>query len=401
MKILLATYWNIPHVGGVWTYMVQLKEKLESLGHEVDLLGFGDDNSIVHIVNENRSIETDQLLPLVNTIMKGIPEIQVNQLVNYTEIQRCVYELAAAYLGLEKYDLIHAQDVISSTSLKRVLPKNTALVTTLHGNVAYEIRDQLKTIHKSSTPHMARAYFDHLEQKGATSADTTIVANNWLKNILTGEFSVPERQVRVMQYGYDIEGFIKRMNTKTAEVPQTDKKVILFTGRLIENKGVHHLLSALGQLKNTRNDWVCWIVGEGEKLAGLRILSDQLGLSDDVVFLKNRDDVPYLLSLADMYVLPSLLDNQPLSVIEAQIAGVPVIVSDAGGLPEMVNHEVTGLIAPKGDENALAHLLGRLLEDDDYRTTLGANASEFAKKHWDMDQAVRNVLDVYQNTNKY
>ncbi|MFN2747481.1 MULTISPECIES: glycosyltransferase family 4 protein [Bacillus] len=400
MKILLATYWNIPHVGGVWTYMEQLKERLESLGHDVDLLGFGKDNSIVHIVNENRSIEKGQLLPLVEKIMNSIPEIQANQLVNYTEIHRSVYELGAAYLGLEKYDLIHAQDIIASASLKRVLPRNTALVTTLHGSVTYEIRDQLKTIHRSSTSHMARAYFDHLEQKGATSPDTTIVANNWLKNILTGEFSVPERQVRVMQYGYDIDGFLNRMNSKTADVPQTDKKVILFTGRLIENKGVHHLLSALGQLKNTRNDWVCWIVGEGEKLAGLRIQSEQLGLSNDVVFLKNRDDVPYLLSFADMYVLPSLLDNQPLSLIEAQIAGVPAVVSDAGGLPEMVTHEVTGLIAPKGDANALAGLMGRLLGDDGFRTTLGKNAKEFAKKHWDMDQAVRKVLDVYQNTVK-
>ncbi|MBU8582988.1 MULTISPECIES: glycosyltransferase family 4 protein [Bacillus] len=399
MKILLATYWNIPHVGGVWTYMEQLKEKLESLGHEVDLLGYGEESSIVHIVDENRSVKKDELLPLVKAMMseEKYPEIYANQLVSYTELQRYVYELGAAYLGLDKYDLIHAQDIISSTCIKRVMPKDQLLVTSLHGSVAYEIRDQLNTIHRSSTSHVAKAYFDHLETIGAMSGDTAIVANNWLKDILTEEFEVPEEKILVSQYGYDIDGFLGRMDTKAADMPLTDKKVILFTGRMIENKGIHHLIESLALLKNRRDDWVCWLAGEGEKLAGLRIQSEQQGIDDNVEFLRNRKDVPYLLSLADIYVLPSLLDNQPLSLIEAQIAGVPAIVSDAGGLPEMVEHEVTGLIVSKGDVNALANSLERLLEDDDFRNQLGNNAREFARKHWDMDEAVTRVLDIYQN----
>lgn len=401
MKILLATYWSIPHVGGVWTYMVQLKEKLESLGHEVDLLGYGEENSIIHIVNENRSIAKDQLLPLVKAMMseEDFPEIYANQLVSYTELQRNAYELGAAYLGLDKYDIIHAQDVISSACIKRIMPKDKVLVTSIHGSVTYEIRDQLNNIHRSPTSYIAKEYFDHLEHTGAMSAETVIVANNWLKDILTEEFAVPDGKIHVSQYGYDIDGFLARMNTKTADTPETDKKVILFTSRMIGNKGIHYLIEALSQLKGTRNDWVCWMAGEGEKLAGLKIQSEQLGLVDDVVFLKNREDVPYLLSLADIYVLPSLLDNQPLSLIEAQIAGVPAVVSDAGGLPEMVEHEETGLIVPKGDAAALSSSLERLLKDDDFRNKLGINAKEFAKKHWDMDQAVTRILDIYQNTN--
>ncbi|MGZ0682210.1 glycosyltransferase family 4 protein [Bacillus paralicheniformis] len=400
MKILLATYWSIPHVGGVWTYMVQLKEKLESLGHEVDLLGYGEENSIIHIVNENRSIAKDQLLPLVKAMMseEDFPEIYANQLVSYTELQRNAYELGAAYLGLDKYDIIHAQDVISSACIKRIMPKDKVLVTSIHGSVTYEIRDQLNNIHRSPTSYIAKEYFDHLEHTGAMSAETVIVANNWLKDILTEEFAVPDGKIHVSQYGY-IDGFLARMNTKTADTPETDKKVILFTSRMIGNKGIHYLIEALSQLKDTRNDWVCWMAGEGEKLAGLKIQSEQLGLVDDVVFLKNREDVPYLLSLADIYVLPSLLDNQPLSLIEAQIAGVPAVVSDAGGLPEMVEHEETGLIVPKGDAAALSSSLERLLKDDDFRNKLGINAKEFAKKHWDMDQAVTRILDIYQNTN--
>ncbi|NPC93055.1 glycosyltransferase family 4 protein [Bacillus sp. WMMC1349] len=402
MKILLATYWNIPHVGGVWTYMVQLKEKLESLGHDVDLLGFGEDNQVVHIVNENRKVEKDQLFPLIDKLLdhEKCPELYENELVEYTEIQRYFFELAALYFGLETYDLIHAQDVISSGCLKRVKPEKTALVTTLHGCVAYEIRHQLKTIHRSYTSSLARAYFDYLEQIGAMSADVTIVANNWMKTVLTEEFDVSKEQIEIFHYGYNIDQFLERTSKKTVEVPDTDKKIILFTGRLIENKGVHHLISALERLKEVRNDWVCWIVGEGEKLAGLRIQADQLGLSDDIAFLKNRNDVPYLMTLADIFVLPSLLENQPLSVIEAQLAGLPAIVSDAGGIPEIVEHEMTGLITPKGDEKALLNCLNQLLEDEATRKKLGANAREFALEYWNMDEAVNHILDVYQKTIK-
>ena len=398
MKILLATYWDIPHVGGVWTYMVQLKEKLESLGHQVDLLGYGKESKIVHVANENRSIDKEKLLPFIKTVVNKdlFPEIFANQLVAYTEQQRYAYELGAAYLRLDKYDIVHAQDIVSSTSLKRVLPNDIPLVTTLHGCVAHEIRQQLNTIHRSSTSYMARAYYDHLEQTGATSAEKTIVANNWLKNILTEEFQVPAEQIEVYQYGYDVNGFLNRLEAEGSKNPVTDKKVILFTGRLTEIKGVHHLIAALAELKNIREDWVCWIAGEGEKLAPLRLQSRELGLEDDVVFLKKREDIPYLLSLADVYVLPSLLENQPLSLIESQIAGVPAIVTDAGGLPEMVEHEVTGLVAPKGDSETLCSYLDRLLGDDEFRRTLGVNVREFAKEHWDMDQAVDRIVNIYQ-----
>lgn len=399
MKILLATYWAVPHVGGVWGYMKQLKEKLVSLGHEVDLLGYSENNEYVYIVNEDRRLEKDKVLPLLNAKLNEqvYPAIHINPLIKYTEFQRYFFELAAAYLGLDKYDVIHTQDVISTASIQRVRPKGPALVATLHGCVAHEIRHQLTTIHKSTTSHMARAYFDELERTGASSAEFTIVANNWLKNILTNEFLVPDEQIKVYHYGYDVENFIKRMKEKSPVKRPDDKKVIIFTGRLVELKGVHHLISALGQLKESRNDWVCWIVGDGDKKAELRVQTKALGLEEDVLFFGSRDDIPALLANSDIYVLPSLLENQPLSVVEAQIAGMPVIVSDAGGLPEIVEHQVTGLISPAGDPEALYQNLNLLLDDEKLRKTLGNNASKWGKNHWSLDKGVSNVLDVYHS----
>ncbi|WP_445486997.1 glycosyltransferase family 4 protein [Niallia sp. 03133] len=399
MKILLATYWAIPHVGGVWHYMEQQKSKLESLGHEVDLLGYNEDNTAVYLLNKNIKIEKEKLLPLLEAKLNEdlYPAIHANALVKYTEFQRYVYELGAAYFGLDKYDVIHTQDVISTASIKRVLPESTALVATLHGSVAHEIRYQLKTIHETPNSYMARAYFDDLEHIGATSADQTIVANEWLKNILLNEFDVPNEQLKVLHYGFDTENFLKKMKEKTKSIKlPTNKKIILYTGRLVELKGVHLLISALHHLKDMRDDWVCWIVGDGDKQSELEAQTKELGLEDDIFFFGSREDVPYLVSVADIYVFPSLLENQPLSLVEAQIAGKPTIVSDAGGLPEMVQHGITGIISPAGDIRALCDNMNVLLSNENYRKKLGSNAKKWGMTHWSLSKGVKNVVDVYK-----
>jgi glycosyltransferase involved in cell wall biosynthesis len=398
MKILLATYWPIPHVGGVWNYMLQLRKKLESLGHEVDMLGYDEDNISVYIVNENRKIDSEKLLPLLNAKLnkQTYPALYANELVKYTEFHRYVYELSAAYLGLEKYDVIHTQDVISTASIDRVRPRNSTLVATLHGSVAHEVRHQLATIHKSNTSFIAKVYYDELERVGATSAETTIVANKWLENILTNEFQVPEKQIKVLHYGFDTENFIKRMREKSSIIRPKNKKVIIYSGRLVELKGVQHLISALSELKKIRKDWVCWIVGTGDNQADLKLQSKVLGLEDDILFFGKRDDIPYLLANSDIFVLPSLLENQPLSVIEAQIAGRAIIVSDVGGLPEMVEDGITGVITPAGDIKALCKNIKLLLEDEKYRHRLGASAKKWGLTHWSLDKGVKDLLLIYK-----
>lgn len=398
MKILLATYWSIPHLGGVWSYMQQLKKSLENHGHEVDLLGFGEDNTIVHIVNTGKKVAKTDLLPFLQAKMTPeiYPNLYINKLVEYTEFQRYVYELAAVYLGLDKYDLIHTQDVISTASINRVRNPNTPLVATLHGSVAHEIRYQLQTIHKSPHSYFAREYFDELERIGATSSDISIVANHWLENILINEFSVPQQHLRVVHYGFDTEQFIEQKNYQTLLQRPKDKKVILFSGRLVELKGVQYLIQALSKLKAVRQDWVCWIVGDGELKSELKLLTKSLKLEDDIFFFGSRDDVPAILTKSYIYVHPSLIDNQPLSLIEAQLSGKPTIVSNVGGLPEMVEHGVSGLLVEPADVDGLFVSLNRLLTDSYLAKNLGNNAKKWGMTHWSFENGLSEILNIYE-----
>lgn len=110
-----------------------------------------------------------------------------------------------------------------------------------------------------------------------------------------------------------------------------------------------------------------------------------------------RDDVPYLLSLSDIFVLPTLMENQPLSVIEAQISGKAVIASDVGGVPEIIEHGITGVLSPAGDEQMLTTHINYLLENESYLKNLGLNAQKWGIDHWSPDKAVQKVLNVYEN----
>jgi len=243
---------------------------------------------------------------------------------------------------------------------------------------------------------LACEYFDRMEYLGASSAEYTILANQWMKNIVVEQFHVPENKIKVFQYGFDTEAFLGRLGQNPEIRRPEGKTLIIFAGRLVEIKGVHHLLQALAPLKEHHADWVCWILGDGDMQAELQLQSHLLGLSEKVVFWGRRDDVPAMLRESDIFVLPSLIENQPLSVIEAQLAGKAIIVSNAGGLPEMIQHGVTGLVSPAGDAYQLYGHLKELLENESYRKKLGDQARIWGTSYWSMDHMVDRMVGVYK-----
>lgn len=399
MKILLATYWLLPHLGGVWPYMNQIKQKLEAMGHSVDLMGNSPDFTKFHMVSDHREIAKDVLRPLLFAKLNAAasPSLHADRWVYETEIDRYCMELAAAYFGLEQYDLIHTQDVISTRALSRVKPKRTPLVANIHGSIAREVL--LAVYHQNPNSELRKLpiwnYYRTMEYYGATSADIALTSTYWMKNLMTEEYGVPSANIDVFQYGLDTDTFWRKYSEGTPIRRPINKKVIICPARLVFIKGIEVLLSALGKLKQARSDWVCWIVGDGDSKSALEQQATALGLRDDVQFLGYRDDIPALLGLADIFALPSIQDNQPFSVMEAQMIGLPSVVSNAGGLPEMVEHGITGLVSPVGDADMMAHHLGLLLQEEAYRKQLGANAQKWGESHWSLDLMIARMLAIY------
>jgi glycosyltransferase involved in cell wall biosynthesis len=396
MKILIATYWLLPHVGGVWVYIQDLKAGLERLGHEVDILARHPDEQSYYIVNTGRRVEKDQFKRVVEGEIRAILAPHMNRIdpwIVEQEIELCAYALAASYFGLEKYDVIHTQDVISSRALWQIKPNGVTLLNTIHGCLAAEY--WVSTEGKPPSESIWR-YACAREYYGATSSDLSIVPTKWLHKTLSG-YLVPPDHMEVVPYGMDIASYMQRMNEPTNFQLPNAMNVIVCPARLDKVKGHSCLLDALSNLKQSRRDWVCLFLGDGHLRAELEVKTALLGLNANVIFTGNRHDVPALLKHADIVVLASLSDNQPYAVMEAQVSRKPVVVSNAGGIPEMVKHNQTGMVSQAGDSNGLARCLGMLLEDRTLRERLANNGYRWGSKQWSLTTMMDRTMRIYEN----
>jgi glycosyltransferase involved in cell wall biosynthesis len=175
-----------------------------------------------------------------------------------------------------------------------------------------------------------------------------------------------------------------------------NKFILACTARLVPLKGHHFLLVSLAKLKRQRQDWVCWLIGEGPLRNQLQQQANRLGLGEHVKFLGNQKNVAALLKEADLFVFPSLQDNMPYAVMEAQLAGIPVVATDAGGIPEMIKNDETGLISPMKDSDSLYQNINRLMENTELRAFLANNAKNWAIDNWPIEKMIKNTIAVYQ-----
>lgn len=400
MKILIASYWGISHVDGINTYVEHLKTGLERQGHRVDFLCPTPDESGFGIYPHNRVLEKEKFLPFISAQSNRYFDDHLPGLdpwIRHCEVERYGFELAALLLDISEYDIIHAQDIVTAYALSRIKPLSMPLVTTIHGCLALEWFRDLKVMGLDAPERGPAlwAYSALMERLGSCCARLTITPTRWLQDLMIREFGVQPDRLIVSPSGMDVEAFIRKMGAPTDWAPPQGKKVIICPARLNAVKGHIFLLQALHSLKAIRQDWVCWLVGDGEAEAELRDMTASLGLSEQVFFLGRRQDAAALIRQADLFVLPSLQDNHPVAVMEAQIAGKLVIVSNAGGIPEMVQHGATGLVSQAGRSEQLLHHLQLGLNNDSFRLQVGAQAQAWGRAYWSLEAMTGRVLDIY------
>ena len=164
--------------------------------------------------------------------------------------------------------------------------------------------------------------------------------------------------------------------------------------RLTEQKGHRFLLDALASTPGLAPLHLL-VVGDGGLREDLRARVDHLGLSARVHFLGARRDLGDLLASIDVFVMPSLWEGLPLSMVLAMGAGLPVVATRVAGIPEVVQDGVTGALVPPADVPALGLALARLIADPALRHTMGAAASAFVRPRFGVDGYVAAVTGLY------
>jgi glycosyltransferase involved in cell wall biosynthesis len=168
---------------------------------------------------------------------------------------------------------------------------------------------------------------------------------------------------------------------------------LIAVGRLKAPKDFVTLVRALALLP--RDSFEALIVGDGPDRGTLETEVRQLGLEGRVRLAGERHDVPDLLAAADVFVLSSVSEGLPVSVLEAMAAELPVVASRVGGLSELVVDGETGLLVPPRDADALAAALGRLVADPGLRREFGAAGRAYAESRFDQESFARAHVDLY------
>ncbi len=171
--------------------------------------------------------------------------------------------------------------------------------------------------------------------------------------------------------------------------------VIGAVGVLRAQKALHVLLSALAQLRERRPDARLLIVGDGPERARLEALAAELAVADAVTFLGHRGDVPDVLRALDVAVSCSDFEGSPLAVMEYMDAALPIVATAVGGVPDLIESGVHGLLVPRGDAAALAAAIFEALADPERSRTMGARARERRRSEFDIDTLVRRLEALY------
>jgi N-acetyl-alpha-D-glucosaminyl L-malate synthase BshA len=141
---------------------------------------------------------------------------------------------------------------------------------------------------------------------------------------------------------------------------------------------------------------VLLMVGDGPERASAQALARRLGIADKVRFLGRQDNIEEFTAIADIYLLPSEIESFGLSALEAMACGVPVIGSDAGGLPEVVSHGETGYVLPVGDIEGMAGRALELLRDKALHTRMARAARQRVEQHFEAESIVTEYERVYE-----
>jgi glycosyltransferase involved in cell wall biosynthesis len=208
----------------------------------------------------------------------------------------------------------------------------------------------------------------------------------------------PPESVHIVFNGTDLRRFSPADNGAKPLDRDFGARMIFACRQLFPRKGIRFLIEAAAQLKPRFPDLQLVLAGDGFERPELVRLAERLGIGPQVTFLgwvPNAALPPYYRAAA-VSVIPSLEEGFGIPAAEAMGCEVPVVATDAGGLPEVVEHGVTGLVVPRGDSAALATAIGSLLDDPERRRRMGIAGRQRALRLFDWDRTAEQLEEVYR-----
>jgi glycosyltransferase involved in cell wall biosynthesis len=228
----------------------------------------------------------------------------------------------------------------------------------------------------------------------ARGSDAVVVVSRWDRHQMIDVVHMPPSRVRVVPNGIDAmapTGHDVRAEFGVAP----DRALLAVVGRLTAQKCQADLLRAVAYLKAQGRPVSCLLVGDGPDRDALAALAGRLAIEEAIIFTGTRSDVPDVLAALDVAVLCSIWEGLPLAVMEYMAAGAPIVATAVGGVPELIDDGVHGLLVPPSDPVALAGAITRLLDDRRLAQRLGAAGRARQHAEFDLDNTVKRIEQLY------
>jgi len=225
-------------------------------------------------------------------------------------------------------------------------------------------------------------------------ADAVTVVSNWLKGETLRQFPI-DRELSVI---YNFVDSDRHQNETCHCIPDRScrtQKMLMHISNFRPVKRVRDVVAIFAEIASAI-DCRLILVGDGPDVPVARELAERLGVLDRVTFVGVVDRVAPLLAAADLLLLPSSTESFGLVALEAMASGVPVIASDVGGIPEVVQHGVTGYLAPVGDVQQMAQYALALLRDADRLRQFSSAGKDWAAESFDHRQLVPQYESIYR-----
>lgn len=337
----------------------------------------------VNYLNNNNRIKAEDLLAIqfeVNELYPGfLKNIGDYRLYSCEEMYSGMK--LAQYIKQNVNNHIHAHFATSASAVARIASSITSVPYTL-------------TAHAKDIYHEDNLQED-LEQK-IVDAEQIITVSNFNKEYLDQQFPYSSDKITRIYNGLNLKQFRYKK-------PENRKPVIISVGRLVEKKGFEDLISACEILSRKKIDYKCLIVGEGELEDKLHQMVDNLGLQNTVELAgpMPQNKIKKLIQSAAMFAAPCVIgedgnrDGLPTVLLESMALGTPCISTDVTGIPEVVVHGKTGLLAEQNNPDSLAKAIVKLLHNKDLGIQISIRARKLIEDNFDIDKNTVKIRDVF------
>lgn len=316
--------------------------------------------------------------------------------------------------NVHRLKVAHKHDPRHLTQLKKILKKEKPQILHLHlwnpGGCRYAFRavnkKQTKLIATEHDPFPLKGLKNRIKKNCLKKTDLTIAVSNANHDMLVKNYPELKGKIVTIHNGIDIKNFQNNIIRFSSQHKKQVKEklfkadlndfIILSVAALHERKGLKYLIEAYAKVREKNPKSKLVIVGEGPERKKLEKLIKNLKLDNDVLLTGERKNVAQILKSGDLFLLPSIKEAFGLVLVEAMAIGLPVVGTNAGGIPEIIENNKSGKIVEAGNSGQLADTIIELMENEPLRQKL-AYVGHHEVKKFDVAEMVKKTEKIYDN----